>query len=63
MHAAEDFAGMATFTGAVFGDDAWLGEVHFVGDAFDERFGAGDDGGDLEGSLVKSLKEDGAHEK
>lgn len=54
---------MATFTGAVFGDDAWLGEVHFVGDAFDERFGAGDDGGDLEGSLEKSLKEDGAHEK
>ncbi len=54
---------MATFTGAVFGDDARLGEVHFVGDAFNERFRARDDGGDLKGPLEKSLKKNGAHEK
>src|SRR6267143_5400925 len=62
-HPARDFARMHAFTGAVLGDHARAVEIHFVGDAFDQRLGTRHDRGDLERALQESLEEKGAHRK
>ena len=43
VHAPGNLAGVAAFTGSIFGDDARLAQVHFAGDPPDEGAGTWDD--------------------
>src|SRR5213596_1294192 len=54
---------MDPFARSVFRDDPRLAEVDLARDFFHERLGTRDDGGDLKGTLEKSLKKQGAHRK
>src|SRR6266404_534045 len=62
-HPARDLAGMHAFTWPVFGDHAGLFEINLVRDAFNQRFRARHDRGDLKWTFQESLEEKGAHRK
>ena len=46
----------------VLGNHTWLAEIHLAGDAFHQRLGTGDDGGDLKRSFQKLFEKQGNHE-
>jgi len=61
-HSSRNLARVYAFTRAVLRDDAWLTEIHFAGDAFHERFRAGNDRRDLKRPLQEALKKQNTHE-
>src|SRR5437588_769820 len=62
-HSARDFARMHAFARTVLRDHMRPIEVNFIGHALNQRPRTGDNGGNLKGTLEKSLEEKGAHPK
>src|SRR4029453_17810836 len=61
-HPARDLARVHAFARAVLSDHARLAQIHFAGNAFYQRFRAGNDRGDLKRALQKSLEKQNTHE-
>src|SRR6266542_6280831 len=61
-HPSRDLARVHAFTRTVLSDHARLAEIHFAGDAFHERFRAGNNRCDLKRPLQKTLKKQCTHE-
>jgi hypothetical protein len=62
MHAARDLARMHALPRTVLSDDSWAAEIDFSRNSLDKRLRAGNNGGDLEWPLQKSLEEQDIHE-
>src|SRR5215471_3851302 len=61
-HSSRDLARMHAFTWTVLRDHAGLAEIHFAGDAFHQRFRAGDDRRNLKWPLQEALEKQHTHE-
>lgn len=61
MHPTDEFASVATFARAEFGDDPRFVEINFLSDAADKGARAWDNGSDLHGTLKKSFEKECAH--
>src|SRR5207302_8095865 len=62
-HSARDFARMHAFAGTILGDHTSPMEVDLIGHALYQPLGTGDNGGNMNRALEKSLEEKGAHRK